>query len=432
MSKGNNVYRIYEIGKGSSDAAKEFYKDPEGIKKSVLEQYGDEGYLNFLKLIGTPYLAMTFSDEDGEKATWHPANYVYEIQGNKLYCGEILGIDEKTLALSVRDRSEWDEYTFGFNGLNLVIGKDGVQKELLCNYNVNKEKGGMLSVMGYSADSSSRAGDIIHIGHQDNNGSVTDNIWFSDGSRAIDPVVKVEEPNKLTISWSGKKFIKDGKQEEVSEPGEISGEWLDSMGSSGFLFKVDGKWCNYQAWEDEYKYAILGKALEDSTGAADMTADKQSELKSEQNDLVKRLKEAFDKAGISAEIDSDTGVITLNTNILYAFDDASLSDEGKEYLDSFLNAAMPVISETIQEGIVTKINVEGHTDTEGEFEYNQTLSEDRAQSVVEYIVSQYPELESTITSKGYSFLNPILKENGEVDMEASRRVEFRFVLKTGS
>ena len=143
-------------------------------------------------------------------------------------------------------------------------------------------------------------------------------------------------------------------------------------------------------------------------------------------------KEAFDKAGISAEIDSDTGVITLNTNILYAFDDAALSDEGKEYLDSFLNAAMPVISETIQEGIVTKINVEGHTDTEGEFEYNQTLSEDRAQSVVEYIVSQYPELESTITSKGYSFLNPILKENGEVDMEASRRVEFRFVLKTGS
>ena len=147
---------------------------------------------------------------------------------------------------------------------------------------------------------------------------------------------------------------------------------------------------------------------------------------------MKRLKEAFDKAGISAEIDSDTGVITLNTNILYAFDDAALSDEGKEYLDSFLNAAMPVISETIQEGIVTKINVEGHTDTEGEFEYNQTLSEDRAQSVVEYIVSQYPELESTITSKGYSFLNPILKENGEVDMEASRRVEFRFVLKTGS
>ena len=198
-----NCLQLSEIGKGSSDAAKEFYKDPEGIKKSVLEQYGDEGYLNFLKLIGTPYLAMTFSDEDGEKATWHPANYVYEVQGNKLYCGEILGIDEKTLALSVRDRSEWDEYTFGFNGLNLVIGKDGVQKELLCNYNVNKEKGGMLSVMGYSADSSSRAGDIIHIGHQDNNGSVTDNIWFSDGSRAIDPVVKVEEPNKLTISWSG-------------------------------------------------------------------------------------------------------------------------------------------------------------------------------------------------------------------------------------
>ena len=40
-----------------------------------------------------------------------------------------------------------------------------------------------------------------------------------------------------------------------------------------------------------------------------------------------------------------------------------------------------------------------------------------------------PELEEHITTKGFSYDKPIFAEDGSVDMDASRRVEFRFILK---
>lgn len=45
------------------------------------------------------------------------------------------------------------------------------------------------------------------------------------------------------------------------------------------------------------------------------------------------------------------------------------------------------------------------------------------------VIEADPELEEYITTKGFSYDKPIFAEDGSVDMDASRRVEFRFILK---
>ena len=70
--------------------------------------------------------------------------------------------------------------------------------------------------------------------------------------------------------------------------------------------------------------------------------------------------------------------------------------------------------------------------------YNLELSQKRAFEVAKFILSEDFEelsqeenkrLKSILTANGRSFSNPILDENGVIDAEKSRRVEFKFRLK---
>ena len=45
------------------------------------------------------------------------------------------------------------------------------------------------------------------------------------------------------------------------------------------------------------------------------------------------------------------------------------------------------------------------------------------------VIEADPQLEEYITTKGFSYDKPIFAEDGSVDMDVSRRVEFRFILK---
>ncbi len=70
--------------------------------------------------------------------------------------------------------------------------------------------------------------------------------------------------------------------------------------------------------------------------------------------------------------------------------------------------------------------------------YNLELSQKRAFEVVKYILSdefgqltkeENEVLKSMLTANGRSFSNPIMKEDRNIDVEKSRRVEFKFRLK---
>lgn len=72
---------------------------------------------------------------------------------------------------------------------------------------------------------------------------------------------------------------------------------------------------------------------------------------------------------------------------------------------------------------IKKVSVEGHTDNKGVKAANQTLSEDRARAVVDYLVSQGVEAKR-VESVGYGDSKPIAPNLTARGRELNRRVEF--------
>jgi outer membrane protein OmpA-like peptidoglycan-associated protein len=73
-----------------------------------------------------------------------------------------------------------------------------------------------------------------------------------------------------------------------------------------------------------------------------------------------------------------------------------------------------------------KIRVEGHTDSQGNFDHNTKLSQERADSVRTYLIKKNVEPERLI-SAGYGPAQPIADNKTKAGREANRRVEFHIV-----
>jgi outer membrane protein OmpA-like peptidoglycan-associated protein len=69
-----------------------------------------------------------------------------------------------------------------------------------------------------------------------------------------------------------------------------------------------------------------------------------------------------------------------------------------------------------------KIQVEGHTDSVGEDDYNQRLSEQRAQSVRGYLVDQMVAADS-VTAFGFGKAKPVATNDTPEGRQQNRRVE---------
>lgn len=73
---------------------------------------------------------------------------------------------------------------------------------------------------------------------------------------------------------------------------------------------------------------------------------------------------------------------------------------------------------------ITLVSIEGHTDNQGKDEYNQKLSEDRARSVMNYLVNKGIE-KGRLTSTGFGMTKPLLSNDTEAGQQRNRRVEFK-------
>jgi len=70
----------------------------------------------------------------------------------------------------------------------------------------------------------------------------------------------------------------------------------------------------------------------------------------------------------------------------------------------------------------TLINIYGHTDNVGSNEYNQGLSERRAQSVAQYLIS-HQVLPDRIAAVGFGETRPIASNDTPEGRQQNRRVE---------
>ena len=108
------------------------------------------------------------------------------------------------------------------------------------------------------------------------------------------------------------------------------------------------------------------------------------------------------------------GLIVNMSDVLFAFNKYDLKPEAREKLAkvSGILLAYPNL----------KLQVEGYTDNIGSDEYNQKLSEERADSVRDYLVSQSVP-DGNITAQGYGKTHPIADNSTNSGRAQNRRVE---------
>ena len=404
---------------------------------SVLHEYWQYDHIQ------ARYIDREKYSEDGEYSysTNNSFQFAYEVVGNKVYMGlEAMITDEaddtKPVAYYVQDRKDWIEYSYGFDGLDLILSKDGKSTRLRAFDILNaKKKNEGLYEWGYAQNSTSGYDGIVHLILSTEEG-YDSSIEWSDGRRGENVTTKIDG-NRFTLTWdSTYRYNYDLGESEEGEGGKITGIFLITNRPNGGMdgglsICVDGKWYPYVYDSTAYWNGELSDNLETDADVSSMSEDELGELKENQTAVSSGLMGAFKEQGLdSTKIDESTGTVQMDNNVLFAWDKADLSEEGKAYLDQFLAAYVPVISSAIEDGKVSTIVVEGYTDSAGDEAYNLKLSEERAKTVADYIKAGYPELTNAIEVVGNGANNLILDGEGKEDAAASRRVEVRYVLKT--
>ena len=151
--------------------------------------------------------------------------------------------------------------------------------------------------------------------------------------------------------------------------------------------------------------------------------------------IITSLSSALRAANISAQVDPTNGAIALESDVLFAYNKYELTESGKQFIDRFLPVYLNVLFSADYRPYVAEILVEGHTDTTGDYITNLRLSQQRALAVASYVLAddytgitadQKRLLRELVTANGRSFSDPVRDANGNVDMDASRRVVFKF------
>ncbi|MEA1879105.1 MAG: OmpA family protein [Campylobacterota bacterium] len=146
--------------------------------------------------------------------------------------------------------------------------------------------------------------------------------------------------------------------------------------------------------------------------------------------VLSSLKKAL---GSKINIDKKTGSLKLASNIFFSVGQATLKEEAKVELKSAFEEYIGTLvkDENIRPHL-SKIIIEGHTDSDGGYIYNLQLSQNRALAVMSYLLtldfSKKYNIQPLMTASGRAYLDPIEK-NGVEDKEASRRIEIKFRLK---
>jgi len=116
----------------------------------------------------------------------------------------------------------------------------------------------------------------------------------------------------------------------------------------------------------------------------------------------------------------EVGASVVLKNIEFEYGKATLKPESFEFLDEAVTFLTKYGS--------LKIEVGGHTDNQGSAKFNKNLSQQRAKSVADYMISKGLSAER-LTSVGYGFDMPIESNDTEEGKAKNRRVEFKVIGK---
>lgn len=112
-------------------------------------------------------------------------------------------------------------------------------------------------------------------------------------------------------------------------------------------------------------------------------------------------------------LEANSLLITLDSGVLFDVDKYDIRPEAQETLNQ--------LAKLLTEAGITAFEIDGHTDSNADDDYNQTLSENRANSVKEYLKAQGVTAE--ITTQGYGESRPVATNETAEGRQQNRRVE---------
>ena len=112
-------------------------------------------------------------------------------------------------------------------------------------------------------------------------------------------------------------------------------------------------------------------------------------------------------------LEANSLLITLDSGVLFDVDKYDLRPEAQETLNQ--------LAKLLTEAGITAFEIDGHTDSNADDAYNQTLSENRANAVKAYLKAQGVSAE--ITTQGYGESRPVATNETAEGRQQNRRVE---------
>jgi outer membrane protein OmpA-like peptidoglycan-associated protein len=201
-----------------------------------------------------------------------------------------------------------------------------------------------------------------------------------------------------------------------------------------FKFGAISKTHTRNASVAEYYPELYGGDASEATALAKKAADDAAAAKKAVDSLARDTEARFNKLGNAIQdklnkLESDLKKLNDNKsatpndavnmwldNVEFNFDSSVLTPEAKGILDE---VATVLKNNAANNNIV----VAGHTDDFGTAEYNQTLSVDRANSVIKYLKEK--GVTAKMTAQGYGKSRPVADNTSVAGRQKNRRVEFQ-------
>ncbi len=273
----------------------------------------------------------------------------------------------------------------------------------------------------------------------DKNGKVYFNGPYDDEHTVLEDYFLASEKK------DGKTYYYSYKDQDYTIEGTSFAPWVVKTSNNNSLYDLVDTMTGKKLLEGYSNYQSVAKS--DTTyyvyamykGGADIYLIESSALlkdvTSKKSDLFDELSLAFKNEGVNVTVNKESGEIALDSSVLFGGDSAELTDDGKAFLNKFIRAYTTVVSSDKYASFITKTMIEGHTAPVSGSTYASglQLSEERASNVKNYCLSAETGVNvSAIANKleavGYSNSKPVYKADGSVDMDASRRVSFRFMV----
>jgi len=224
--------------------------------------------------------------------------------------------------------------------------------------------------------------------------------WRAHPSQDIKFENLIGESSPSLILWKGKVMDEMGTPLEAqiiltdNETGEQISEFYSNSETGKFIVSLPaGK-----------NYGVAVKKTGYLFHSENFNIPENASFKEVNKDIILK------KIAVGAEV-------VLN-NIFFDFNKATLRPESKTELQNVI--------EFLQQNPNISLEISGHTDNVGSYEYNLNLSEKRAQAVVDYLIQQgIPS--NRLVYKGYSYTKPIADNSTVEGRQLNRRVEFKII-----